>query len=80
MTIDLTGETEKLIVAAVEKGVSPSAAELVQAAVRQYLASIEAGKKGRYRALRQNIEAAGVPLLDEEGIRQEVAHRRGSCA
>jgi Arc/MetJ-type ribon-helix-helix transcriptional regulator len=80
MTIDLTTETEKLITEAVQNGVSPSASELVESAVRQYLEALESSAKGRFRALRQKIEAAGVPLLDEEGIRQEVAERRGSCA
>jgi len=36
--------------------------------------------KGRYHILRQNIEAANLPLLDEEAIGQEVAERRGSLA
>jgi hypothetical protein len=79
MTIDLSRETVKLITDAVQKGVSPTASELVEAAVRRYLDPLETGAKGRYQLLRQKIEAAGVPLLDEEGIRQEVAGRRGPC-
>jgi Arc/MetJ-type ribon-helix-helix transcriptional regulator len=80
MTIDISGETEQLISSAVENGVSPNAADLVEAAVRRYLGTLENRTKGRYQVLRQRIEASGLSLLDEEGIRQEVAERRGSCS
>jgi Arc/MetJ-type ribon-helix-helix transcriptional regulator len=80
MTIDLSRETEDLITEAVENGVLATASDLVEAAVRRYLETLEKGAKGRYQALRQRIEAAGLSLLDQEGIRQEVAARRGSCS
>ena len=80
MTIDISSETEKLISEAVESGVSRNASDLVEAAVRRYLVTLEQGAQGRYQALRERIEAAGLSLLDEDGIRHEVAERRGSCA
>lgn len=35
---------------------------------------------GRLRAIRARIERSGEPLLDEVGVRQELAERRGGAA
>ena len=48
------------------------------AELREWLQSIEnAGE--RYRRLREELVASGVPLLDDEELRKEIAARRGDC-
>ncbi len=78
MAIQLTPDTEILIAHAVAQGVSPSPTALVESAVREYLESRQQKIPGRFRELRRKIEESGVALLDEAGLKQEIAERRGS--
>ena len=79
MTIQVTPDTEVLIADAVAQGLSSSASALVETAVREYLESQRRRLPNRLRELRRQIEQAGIPLLDEDGLAKEIAERRGSC-
>lgn len=77
MSVDLAPDTERRIEEAVRQGRFSSPAELVEAAVNNLLRLPESG---RFHQLRAEIEAAGLPLLSDDELAEEIRSRRGRHA
>ncbi|MBI4904496.1 MAG: hypothetical protein HY820_12715 [Acidobacteria bacterium] len=78
MSIELSAEVEARIEAVVRSGRFHSAQEVVEAAIRDFLGIGQA--KGEFHRLREEIERAGVKMLTDEELREEVRERRGTWA
>jgi hypothetical protein len=88
MTIELDRETERLINVELGTGKYRDAGALIEAALKHYLPrgdkrQVPAGRGAavsnaeRFQALRGRIEQAGIPLLDDQQLREEIGERKG---
>ena len=79
MTIQLSGDTERLINEELGTGRQPNANALVETALKSYLDRRDPGDRSeRFPALRRRIEESGIPLLNDEELRAEICDRRGA--
>ena len=86
MTIELAPDTERLLEEILGRGEFADANAVVAAALRRFAGTpneteglrVAPEQRGEiFRRLRREIEESGIPLLNDEELRAEIAERKG---